>query len=75
MDKRQTYVFMWRRRLETLCVETGMVMLYDINSNGVEYFKDIQYPDINHPETKEREELLKQRIYVPWNCRLDRIIP
>jgi hypothetical protein len=76
MDKRQSYVFMWRRRLETLCVEAGMMMIYEVRSdNGRERFKDINYPGSEDPEIKEREELMRSRQYVPWDCRLDRIIP
>lgn len=76
MDKRQTYVFMWRRRLETLCVEAGMMMIYEVRSdNGKERFKDINYPGAGDPEIKEREELIRSRQYVPWDCRLDKIIP
>lgn len=75
MDKRQTYVFMWRRRLETLCVEAGMMMIYEVRSdNGKERFKDINYPGPEDPEIKEREELIRSRQYVPWDCRLDKII-
>lgn len=76
MDKRQSYVFMWRRRLEVLCVEAGMMMVYEVRSdNGKERFKDINYPGPGYPELKEREEIFRSRYYVPWGCRLDRIIP
>jgi hypothetical protein len=76
MDKRQSYVFMWRRRLEILCVEAGMMMIYEVRSdNGRERFKDINYPGPEDPEIKEREELMRSRQYVPWGCRLDKIIP
>lgn len=76
MDKRQSYVFMWRRRLETLCVEAGMMMIYEVRSdNGRERFKDINYPGSEDPEIKKREELMRSRQYVPWDCRLDKIIP
>ena len=74
MDKRREYYITWTRRLETLCAETGMVMIYGKRKN-YEFLKEIKYPDDYHPEKMKREEVLRSRNYVPWNCRLDRIIP